>query len=139
MAKVNPRQAIYDAMGFQPDQQKRFEKQLKGELPKLRELFQIDTSLPPEQAKTAVLAAYQKGEEERKAKQQKRVEAVGTYSDQFKRTFGVPLQRFMHPMFGFDSVNFDTQVVQSGDRSCAEVVKERYGESAVNMLIALLG
>jgi hypothetical protein len=139
MPVVNPRQAIYDAMKFEPQDRKRFEKQLKTELPKLRQWFEIDTAAPDEEARTAILVSYQKSQFERQQKMLKRREAVSQYTEQFQRTFGTPLHRFNHPVLGFDAVAFDTTVVRSGDRSCAEVVKERYGDAAVVMLLALIG
>jgi hypothetical protein len=66
-------------------------------------------------------------------------EIVGKYSEQFKRTFGVPLQKFCHPLFGFDVIAFDDKIVQPPDgTSTKEAVLERWGQDAVDMILALI-
>jgi hypothetical protein len=42
-------------------------------------------------------------------------------------------------LFGFDVTAFDDGVIQSGERPTLDVVRERYGERAAQMVSELVG
>lgn len=61
------------------------------------------------------------------------------HGPRFQEIFGVSLVRWMDPVTGFDIIKFDDQIVKSGSRQMAEVVKEKYGAEAEKILMALIG
>lgn len=62
-------------------------------------------------------------------------------ADKFRRKFGVSLVRYWNPVFGFDVVLFDDEVIKAPDgKSTRQCVRQRYGaegESIIQQLIAL--
>ena len=68
-----------------------------------------------------------------------RRKAVQDYSRLFLSTFGVQLGRYMHPIFGFDVVRFDGEIIQPKDgESTKDVVEREYGKEAVDLILKLL-
>jgi hypothetical protein len=66
--------------------------------------------------------------------------ARSRYAGEFRRTFGVNLARpYWDNLFGFDVTAFDDGVIQSGERPTLDVVRERYGERAAQMVSELVG
>ena len=61
-----------------------------------------------------------------------------THCVTFHRTFGVPIQRFMHPLFGFDVVAFDAWLRVPDGVSTRNTIIERYGQEACDMVFSLL-
>ncbi len=58
---------------------------------------------------------------------------------QFRDIFKVELARYMHPLFGFDIIAFDEQVVKPNDNeSCRQAIVREYGQEAANLVEALL-
>ena len=58
----------------------------------------------------------------------------------FQEIFKVRLNKYLHPLFGFDIVQFDEEVVQSPDgKSVKETLVERYGREASNLIEYLVG
>ena len=48
----------------------------------------------------------------------------------FARFFGVPLHRFMHPLFGFDVIEFDDWLGTPDGKSSHEFIIEKFGKEA---------
>jgi len=60
------------------------------------------------------------------------------YSEQFVRTFGVPLSKFWeNNLLGFDIVAFD-EWLEAGTRGIKEVADEKYGDGAGDLVGKLL-
>lgn len=58
---------------------------------------------------------------------------------EFIALFGMPLTRFMHPLFGFDIVAFDERVIMPPDgTSTKEAIRNRYGEAGVKLIERLI-
>lgn len=64
---------------------------------------------------------------------------LSTNRDNFQRTFGVPLHRFMHLLFGFDVIAFDAWLGVPDGVSTQDTIIERYGSEACDMVYGLLG
>ena len=61
------------------------------------------------------------------------------YARRFLRIFGVPLKKyFPDNATGFDVIKFDDEVVKSGKGVMADVVMDRWGNEALNMVQALV-
>jgi len=58
--------------------------------------------------------------------------------DKFQLIFGIPLTRFMHPLFGFDIVNFDTWLGTPDGTSTHDYLLETKGQEALNLVESLL-
>lgn len=59
----------------------------------------------------------------------KRLEMLLQYGLPFRRTFGVPLDRFLD-QHGFDLFSFDQWLEVPYGQSVADIVKDRYGDDA---------
>lgn len=60
-------------------------------------------------------------------------------ANQFQRIFGVRLAEFwLGPIGRFDVTRFNDTVIKSGDASVADVVRERFGQEAVQLITELL-
>jgi hypothetical protein len=57
---------------------------------------------------------------------------------EFDRVFGVALANYFDNFTGFDVIGFDDEVVKSGDGCMADVVREKYGQRALDMIEELL-
>ena len=58
---------------------------------------------------------------------------------EIKRITGCPVDRYLHPIFGFNIVKFDEVVLKSPDgKSCADVLTEKYGVEVCKMFERLL-
>ena len=44
----------------------------------------------------------------------------------------------MHPIFGFDIIQFNNDIQVPDGQSCKDFVKEKYGDNAVQLLERLL-
>ena len=65
--------------------------------------------------------------------------AVREYGRVFHSTFEVQLERYMTPLFGFDSVRFNDEVTRAKDgESVKGVVRRRYGEKAAKLIMKLI-
>jgi hypothetical protein len=61
------------------------------------------------------------------------------YANDFYRVFGVGLKKYwLNHILGFDIVTFDTEVIKSGEKAMAEVVREKYGEEGLQIIEALI-
>lgn len=60
------------------------------------------------------------------------------YGSRFQEIFGVSLVRWMDTVTGFDIIKFDDQVIKSGDKQMAQVVKDKYGQEAVDLIMTLI-
>ena len=57
----------------------------------------------------------------------------------FFNTFGVHIEEYMHPIFGFDIIRFDEEVIKPDPNiSTAQAIAERYGMKAVYLIRNLL-
>jgi len=59
--------------------------------------------------------------------------------DEFLRTFGIPLHRYMHPLWGFDVIRFDDWLKTPDGQSTHELLLEKYGQAADNLVERLIG
>lgn len=66
------------------------------------------------------------------------IEMRNKYNREFAAIFGVALSNYWSNLTGFDVVRFDEKVIHSGDRSMSEVIEEKYGKAAADMIEALL-
>jgi hypothetical protein len=61
------------------------------------------------------------------------------YADSFQRVFGVGLKKYwINHVLGFDIIKFDKEVIKSGARSMAEVVKKKYGKEGLDLINVLI-
>lgn len=58
--------------------------------------------------------------------------------DKFQRTFGVPLHRFMHPLFGFDVIAFDDFLKTPDGQSTHDYLLEKFGQEADALIESLI-
>ena len=56
----------------------------------------------------------------------------------FSMVFGTPIDKYMHPLFGFDLMSFDVFIKTPDGTSTKEWVKEKYGLEGVNIILRLL-
>ena len=68
-------------------------------------------------------------------------EARSRHFDAFHRTFGVSVSKYWsNPLFGFDSLKFDEDIVKSGDNeSVVQAIERQWGPFAVQMIREFLG
>jgi len=59
--------------------------------------------------------------------------------NRFRKIFGFGIEKFASPMFGFDVVGFDKAIKTPDGVSCADHIKENYGEDALVMIESFLG
>jgi hypothetical protein len=57
---------------------------------------------------------------------------------EFKRLFNANIWDYWEPLFGFDVVKFDDNVVQSGDGCMADVTREKFGQEGEDYLEKIL-
>lgn len=69
----------------------------------------------------------------------KNIKLKATHEKEFLNIFNVPLSRFMHPIFGFDIIQFDTYIRTPDGTSTKEWAKKRYGVESVGLLYKLMG
>ena len=69
----------------------------------------------------------------------KNIKLKATHEKEFLNIFNVPLSRFMHPIFGFDIIQFDTYIRTPDGTSTKEWTKKRYGVESVGLLYKLMG
>jgi hypothetical protein len=61
------------------------------------------------------------------------------FANEFYAIFKVPLSKFYDRLTGgFDSLAFDEEFIRSGDRSCRDVIVEKFGERAAHVVEVLL-
>lgn len=64
--------------------------------------------------------------------------------NKFRETFGVSLDEYWTPIFGFDTIKFDNVYLipkhnyEDGETSMADCVRKEYGEEAVEMIMDLI-
>jgi len=63
---------------------------------------------------------------------------ISNLAVQFENVFGVRLSRYWLGPLRLDIVKFDEEVVHSGCRAMKDVVLEKYGQGAVDLVEALL-
>ena len=56
----------------------------------------------------------------------------------FNTIFNRKLVAYMHPIFGFDIIQFNNDIQVPDGQSCKDFVKEKYGDNAVQLLERLL-
>ena len=59
-------------------------------------------------------------------------------SAEFQIVFGVSLHRYWNNLTGFDIVEFDQEVILSGNRAPYDVLIEKFGDEADNIICRLL-
>lgn len=59
-------------------------------------------------------------------------------SDKFQAIFGKSLSRYLHPIFGFDVVKFDTDIATPDGISTADFITQGWGIEATNLVLSLL-
>lgn len=59
------------------------------------------------------------------------------HEDEFLAIFKLQLRKYMSSLTGFDIIKFD-EWLQSGDRAASDVVRERYGQRAVDLLTEII-
>ena len=64
--------------------------------------------------------------------------AFPKYSSKFKQFFGASLGNFLHPIYGFEIIKFDGLIQPPDGVSTKDVVHERYGEEAVQLVLELI-
>ena len=57
---------------------------------------------------------------------------------EFQQTFGVPLTRFMHPLFGFDVITFDEWLGTPDGTSTADYILSTKGQPALTLIESLI-
>jgi len=60
------------------------------------------------------------------------------HSQEFLHTFNVSLFKFMHPLFGFDVINFDKWLQTPDGISTSDYLKQEYNERAESLITELL-
>jgi len=63
---------------------------------------------------------------------------ISALAVQFQDVFGVRLSKYWLGPYRLDITKFDDEVIHSGDRSMKDVVREKYGPGAVELIEALL-
>lgn len=63
---------------------------------------------------------------------------VGKYQRPFEHTFKMKLSQFVHPIFGFNVVEFDKALGVPGGTSTSDFVMKKYGKEAWSMILLLL-
>ena len=63
---------------------------------------------------------------------------ISALAVQFYDVFGVKLARYWLGPYRLDITKFDDEVVKSGDRSMKDVICEKYGPGAVELIEVLL-
>jgi hypothetical protein len=63
---------------------------------------------------------------------------LNQYREEFQQTFGVALSKFMHPMFGFDIVAFDSWLGTPDGTSTADYLAKTKGKKALTLVESLL-
>ena len=62
------------------------------------------------------------------------------HAPRFRQIFGVQLKPFWDNLTGFDLIKFDDEVVKPPNgQSTKKVIKERWGDEAVAMILELIG
>ena len=57
---------------------------------------------------------------------------------EFRQTFGIPLAKFWHPIFGFDVVAFDTWLGTPDGISTYDYLRDTKGPGAVTLVESLI-
>lgn len=65
-------------------------------------------------------------------------ELLNQNRSKFQNTFGIPLTRFMHPLFGFDVVSFDSWLNVPDGVSTADHILATKGQEALTLVEVLL-
>jgi hypothetical protein len=63
---------------------------------------------------------------------------ISALAVQFYDVFGVKLAKYWLGPYRLDITKFDDEVIKSGDRSMKDVIREKYGQGAVELIEALL-
>jgi len=63
---------------------------------------------------------------------------IGQHGRAFKAIFGEHLQKYMHPLWGFDIVQFDKELGVPDGISTKDFIKSKYGQTAVSMIEDLI-
>ena len=64
---------------------------------------------------------------------------VEVYGALFESIFHVRLNKYMHPVFGFELIRFDDEIIKPKDgESCRDVVEREYGKKAVDLILELI-
>ena len=59
-------------------------------------------------------------------------------ADAFYHVFGVPITKYMHPLFGFEVILFDEFINPPDGTSLAQAVEDKYGLEGYNILARLM-
>ena len=69
----------------------------------------------------------------------KRHEILELHGSSFHRLFGCNLDLFLHPLFGFDVIAFDEQLIKPPNgTSTRQAILEKQGQEAVDLILHLL-
>ena len=85
-----------------------------------------------------ILVACYEARQEREQRQIARFQMGRKHSADFRRIFGVPLGRYFDHQFGFNSIQFDDDIVKSGDDSCRDAVQRKWGDEGLAIILDLM-
>ncbi|MFA5321950.1 MAG: hypothetical protein WC373_04695 [Smithella sp.] len=60
------------------------------------------------------------------------------YKSKFESIFKLPLQKYAHPLFGFDIIRFDEDLKTPDGTSTSDFIKEKYGKEAVELISKMI-
>ena len=63
---------------------------------------------------------------------------IGQHGRAFKAIFGEHLQKYMHPLWGFDICQFDKELGTPDGISTSDFIQSKYGLTAVHLIEELL-
>ena len=133
------RQALYDSHNCTPEQIQGLERDLHA--PKfeiLAKMYEVVPE-PPEEARLAILQKHFQSKQDNQGKIERCSIAREKHFHAFYQIFRQPLSRFWQGYLGFDVIKFDQEIVKSGDRACGDVVREKFGDEALQIVNELLG
>lgn len=134
------RKAIFDANGADDATRESLNKQLKEHLPRLVTIYAVPAEITGEDAQgNYILTEHFSYQQERQNRILQHVENYKRYAPKFQQIFGVRLKTYWDNIIGFDCVKFDEEFIQSGDESCHDVIKAKYGDEASRICRVLLG
>ena len=67
-----------------------------------------------------------------------RRKAFPKYSTKFRQYFGANLANYLHPIYGFEIIKFDGLIQPPDGKSTKDVIAEKYGTEAVELVLELI-
>lgn len=138
MTPTQERAKLYKDNGFDEHQIKKFNKDLNGNLEKLAGLYNVEMTGNQIAIGNRILAKYFENQRAEVERFKQREKLFNQHRSKFFQFFGRSLQDFWNNRLGLDILRLDDQIVQSGDNSMSETIKERYGEEAAELVRELV-